>query len=99
MTILSSIAGASLRSVDWFNPITGSPSAPLELRALFSSFAPSLMPRAALHQGVAIGASVLAADMVSSAVDGAIKRVVPNSSPLAMRLGRRSSYEQDSGDR
>ncbi len=90
MTILSSIAGGSLRAVDWFNPITGSPSAPLELRALFSSFAPSLMPRAALHQGVAIGASVLAADMVSSAVDGGIKKVVPNSSPLAMRIGVRA---------
>ena len=90
MTVRSSIAGASASAADWLNPITGSTSSPLELRALFASFAPSLMPRAAMHQGLAIGVSVLAADMVSSAVDGAIKRVIPNSSPLAMRLGARA---------
>ena len=90
MTVRSSIAGASLRTAEWFNPITGSPSSPLELRALFASFGPSLMPRAAMHQGMAVGASLLAANIVASAVDGTIKRFVPNSSPLAMRLGARA---------
>ncbi|MCJ7781582.1 MAG: alpha/beta-hydrolase family protein, partial [Acidimicrobiia bacterium] len=73
-----------------FNPITNSPSAPLKTRALFGSFGPSLMPRAAMHQGMAAGMSILAADLVMSAVDGAVRRMVPGSAPFAMRIGARA---------
>lgn len=73
-----------------FNPVTNSPSAPLKTQALFGSFEPSLMPRAAMHQGMAAGLSILAADVVMSAVDGAVRRVVPGSAPFAMRFGARA---------
>ena len=73
-----------------FNPITNSPSAPLKTRALLASFGPSLMPRAAMHQGMAAGLSVLAADVVVSAVDVSIRRVAPNTAPLTVRLGARA---------
>ena len=79
----------ALRIADRINPLTNSPSAPLKTRALFSSFAPSLMPRASLHQGVAIGFSILAADLVMSAVDAGVRRLIPNSAPFALRVGAR----------
>lgn len=60
---------AALWVAERFNPITNSPSAPLKTQSMFASFAPSLVPRAAMHQGVAGGLSVLAADVVASAVD------------------------------
>lgn len=77
--------------VNRFNPITSSPSAPLKTRALLASFGPSLMPRAAMHQGMAVGLSVLAADLVESAVDASIRRIAPNSAPLTVRLGARAA--------
>ena len=40
------------RVADRLNPITNSPAAPLKTRALFASFGPSLMPRAAMRQGI-----------------------------------------------
>jgi uncharacterized membrane protein len=74
-----------------FNPITNSPSAPLKTRAIFASFGPSLMPRASLHQGMAAGLSILAADLVVSALDASLRRFVPNTAPLPMRLGTRAA--------
>ena len=77
------------RISDRFNPILGGPSAPLKMRALFAAFGPSLMPRAAMHQGMAAGLSVLAAEVVGRGVDAAVRRVVPGSAPLALRIGAR----------
>ena len=86
---------AATRTVVWaaerFNPITNSPSAPLKTRAMFASFAPSLMPRAAVHQGIAGAMSVLAADLVANAVDASIRRFVPGTAPLSVRLGTRAA--------
>ncbi len=90
MTARSTAAGLAVRAADRLNPITNSPSAPLKTRALFASFAPSLMPRAAIHQGMAAGASVLAADLVVSAVDAGVRRVIPNSAPFGLRIGARA---------
>ena len=89
-------AGAAIgKTAVWaanrFNPITSSPSAPLKTRALLASFGPSLMPRAAVHQGMAAGMSILAADLVVSAVDASIRRVAPNTAPLTVRLGARAA--------
>ncbi len=81
----------ALRAANRFNPITNSPSAPLKTRALFASFGPSLMPRAAMHQGMAAGMSILAADLVVSAVDAGIRRFVPADAPLSIRLGARAA--------
>jgi len=90
MTAGSVASSVAIRVTDRLNPITNSPSAPLKTRAIFSAFAPSLMPRASLHQGVAVGASVLAADLVMSAVDAGVRRVIPNSAPFALRIGARA---------
>ncbi len=90
MTARRIATDAAVRAADRFNPLTNSPSAPLKTRALFGSFGPSLMPRATMHQGMAAGFSVLAADLVATAVDASIRRVVPNSAPIAMRIGARA---------
>ncbi len=90
MKARTAVTSAAAWSTERFNPVTSSPSAPLKTEALFASFEPSLMPRAAMHQGMAVGLSVLAADVVVTAVDGAIRRFVPNSAPFAMRFGARA---------
>ena len=74
-----------------FNPITNSPSAPLKTRAIFASFGPSLMPRASMHQGMAAGLSVIAADLVVSSLDASLRRFVPDTAPFPMRLGTRAA--------
>lgn len=90
MSVRAAAADAAVRATDRFSPITNSPSSPLKKRALFGLFGPSLMPRATVHQGMAAGLSILAADLVASTVDASIRRVVPNSAPTAMRIGARA---------
>jgi uncharacterized membrane protein len=89
MTARAKAADVAVGVANRFNPVTNSPSAPLKTRALLASFGPSLMPRAAMHQGMAAGLSVVAADLVASAVDGGIRRVVPSSAPFTIRIGAR----------
>ncbi len=78
------------RVTDRFNPLLSGPAAPLKTRALFASFGPSLMPRAAMHQGMAAGISILAAEAVGSGVDATIRRFVPGEAPFALRIGARA---------
>ncbi len=85
----SPVKGVLLKLSDRLNPITGGPAAPLKTLALFDSFAPSLMPRASMHQGVAAGLSLLAAEVAGRSVDTIITKFVPNSSPFAVRLAAR----------
>lgn len=73
------------------NPITSGPAAPLQVGAALDSFGPSLMPRSSLHQGIAGGLAVLAARAVGVAVDSVARRVAPDSSPLAWRIGARAA--------
>ncbi|MEE8486358.1 MAG: alpha/beta-hydrolase family protein [Acidimicrobiia bacterium] len=73
-----------------FNPVVGDPSAPLKTAAFLDAFGPSLMPRASMHQGIAAGISVLAAELVGKGVDTAIRRVVPYTLPYTLRLGARA---------
>ena len=91
MKAATAIGKTSVWVTERFNPITSSPAAPLKTRALLASFGPSLMPRAAMHQGMAAGMSVLAADLVASAVDASIRRLVPATAPLTVRLGARAA--------
>jgi uncharacterized membrane protein len=72
------------------NPITGGPASPLKASALLDSFAPSLMPRSSLHQGMAGGLALIAAEMVGKGIDNAARRTAPADSPLAWRLGARA---------
>jgi uncharacterized membrane protein len=73
------------------NPVTGGPAAPLKASALLDSFAPSLMPRKSLHQGVAGGLALLAGEMVGRGVDQLARTAAPDSSPLAWRIGARAA--------
>lgn len=73
------------------NPVTGGPAAPLKAGALLDAYAPSLMPRKSLHQGVAGGLAVLAAGAVGHTVDYFARKAAPESSPLAWRLGARAA--------
>ncbi len=75
---------------DRLNPI-GSPSAPLQTRALLASYSPSLMPRAGWHQGVAAGLSLLAAQSVGLLVNTAIDRALGRNAPLLVRLAARGT--------
>lgn len=72
------------------NPVTGGPAAFLKANALLDAYAPSLMPRKSLHQGMAGGLALLGADAVGRAVDAVIRRAAPESSPLSWRLGARA---------
>lgn len=87
----STVVGVAIKVADRFNPITNSPSAPLKTNAFLGSFGPSLMPRATMHQGMAAALSVLAADLVVSAVDAAVRRIVPETSPASVRIGTRAA--------
>ncbi|MGH8916717.1 MAG: hypothetical protein ACRDZM_19660, partial [Acidimicrobiia bacterium] len=49
------------------------------------------MPRSSLHQGIAGGLAVLAARALGTAVDTMARRVAPDTSPLAWRIGARAA--------
>jgi uncharacterized membrane protein len=68
------------------NPLSSSPSAPLETQALMDAFGPSLMPRATMHQGMAAGLAVLAAGAVGAPLHWVARRLAPEDSPLAWKL-------------
>ena len=70
--------------------VTSDPAAPLKTASFFESFAPSLMPRSSMHQGMAAGLSVLAAELVGRSVDAAVTKFVPDSSPFIARFGARA---------
>ena len=72
------------------NPVTGGPAALLKANALLDSYAPSLMPRKSLHQGMAGGLTILAAEVVGLGIDAIVRRAAPDSSPLSWRLGARA---------
>jgi len=70
----------------WLNPVTSSPSAPLETAAFIDSYGPSLMPRTSAHQGVVAGLNVLAARAVQTVVEAVNGRVLPPTVALPTRL-------------
>lgn len=73
------------------NPLTGGPAAPLKASALLDSFGPSLMPRKSLHQGIAGGLALMAAELLGTTVDAVARRGAPPDSPLVWRLGARAA--------
>lgn len=88
---LNWIARAGIAMSARVNPVTGGPAAPLKADALLDSFAPSLMPRKSLHQGVAGGLALIAAEVIGHTVDHFARKVAPPDSPLAWRLGTRAA--------
>ncbi|MFZ0014575.1 MAG: alpha/beta-hydrolase family protein [Acidimicrobiia bacterium] len=87
---LNPIARVAISVANRINPVTGGPAAPLKASALLDAYAPSLMPRKSLHQGVASGLAVLAAEVVGRTVDGVARRAAPTDSPLSWRIGARA---------
>lgn len=87
---LNWIARAGISVAARVNPLTGGPAAPLKASALLDSFAPSLMPRKSLHQGIAGGLALIGAELVGKSIDAIARRSAPGDSPLAWRIGTRA---------
>lgn len=88
---LNWMARTAIAMAGRINPLTGGPAAPLKASALLDSFAPSLMPRKSIHQGVAGGLALIVGEVVGRSVDSYARRFAPESSPLAWRLGARAA--------
>ncbi|HEX6286563.1 MAG TPA: alpha/beta-hydrolase family protein, partial [Acidimicrobiia bacterium] len=87
---LNLFARAGIAMATRVNPVTGGPAALLKANALLDAYGPSLMPRKSLHQGMAGGLAILAAELVGRGVDAVVKKAAPDSSPLSWRLGARA---------
>jgi uncharacterized membrane protein len=74
----------------WLNPVAASPAAPREAVAALDSFGPTLMPRTARLQGVAMGLGVLGARATTSMVEKLTRMVVPADAPLPAQLAARA---------
>lgn len=90
-TSLNWIARTGIALAGRVNPVTGGPAALLKANALLDAYAPSLMPRASMHQGMAGGLAVLAGGAVGVAVDRVARKGASDSSPLAWRIGVRAA--------
>jgi uncharacterized membrane protein len=87
----STLVDSLLRLAKRLNPVTGGPAAPLQTVAALDSFGPSLMPRSSLHQGIAGGLAVLSARAIGNGIDLIAKKLAPETSPLAWRIGARAA--------
>jgi uncharacterized membrane protein len=68
------------------NPVVVSPAAPREKVAALDAWGPSLMPRSARSQGVAMGLGVLGARATSGAAELLTRMAAPPEAPLRARL-------------
>jgi uncharacterized membrane protein len=87
------MAVPSTRALDLvrrLNPITGSPSSPIQTAALLDSFGYSLMPRSSVHQGMAAGLATLMGRAVGTGVERATDALVIPGRPLSLRLTARA---------
>lgn len=87
----SNLLDWALKLANRINPVTGGPAAPLQTTAALDSFGPSLMPRSSLHQGIAGGLAVLSARAIGNGIDLVARKVAPDGSPLAWRIGARAA--------
>jgi uncharacterized membrane protein len=74
----------------WLNPVAASPAAPRETVAALDAFGPSLMPRTARLQGIAMGLAVLGARATTSVVEKLTRMAVPADAPLPAQLAARA---------
>jgi uncharacterized membrane protein len=72
------------------NPLVASPSAPREPVAALDALGPSLMPRTARLQGIAMGLSVLGARATTGLVETLTRTAVPADAPLPAQLAARA---------
>jgi uncharacterized membrane protein len=73
------------------NPLAATPSAPREPVAALDALGPSLMPRTARLQGVAIGLSVLGTRAATGVVETLTRTAVPADAPLPKQLAARAA--------
>jgi uncharacterized membrane protein len=73
------------------NPLAATPSAPREPVAALDALGPSLMPRTARLQGVAMGLSVLGTRATTSVLETLTRTVVPADPPLPAQLAARAA--------
>src|SRR5687767_3388889 len=73
------------------NPLVASPSAPREPVAALDALGPSLMPRTARLQGVAMGLSVLGTRATTGLVDTLTRTAMPADAPLPAQLAARAA--------
>ena len=85
------LRAALKRGALWLNPLTSSPSAPLETSALLDSFGPSLMPRTSALQGASAGLNVLVARGVARTLELGIARFRPAGLRLRGQLAARGA--------
>jgi hypothetical protein len=90
MSLTENFVKVAVTVSDQLNPITSGPAGPLKASAALDSFGPSLMPRTSIHQGIAAGLTVLAAEAIGLSVDVLARSVAPKGSPLAWRVGSRA---------
>jgi uncharacterized membrane protein len=74
------------RLATWLDPAAAFPAAPQEAAAAVDAMAPSLMPRTAQVQGVAMGLTVLATRSTTYAFERLARTAVPTHAPLATQL-------------
>ena len=91
MPLTGPFVSLTVKLADRLNPITSGPAAPMKAGAALDAYGPSLMPRSSMHQGIAAGLAVLVAEAIGLAVNAGIRRVAPDSSPLAWRIGARAA--------
>ncbi len=90
MNLTENFVRVAVTVSDRLNPITSGPAGPLKASAALDSFGPSLMPRTSVHQGIAAGLTVLAAEAIGLSVDVLARSIAPKGSPLAWRIGSRA---------
>lgn len=88
---MDAMSTGAMGTVHWLNPVTGSPSSAIETAALLNSFSDSLMPRTSLHQGMAVGLSMLMGRVVGRGVERATDVLVRPERPLPARLAARAA--------
>jgi uncharacterized membrane protein len=83
-------SGPARRLARELNPVAASPAAPRETVAALDAMGPSLMPRTARLQGVAMGLGVLGARATSGAAEKLTRMVAPADAPLRAKLVARA---------
>jgi len=72
------------------NPMAASPAAPRETVAALDALGPSLMPRTARVQGVAMGLSVLVTRATTGVAERLTRMALPADAPLGLQLAARA---------
>jgi uncharacterized membrane protein len=90
-SIMEPISDAAMAVVSRLNPISGSPSSPIEAAAMLDSFGESLMPRTSVHQGMAVGLSLAMGHLAGRVVERLTNLIARPERSLGTRLAVRAA--------